>query len=273
MKTPDSAARDCSNQRKFERLKHAIQAGLRELEAGHGSRLSDLPAYKQYQHQQKIAHAQAAGADGIVADEPYVVARSRLVAELLRAGWSIRTIQPRGEARRPELWHPDRSYAIRFSLRHVWQDDVPTVSDYRGWSLQQLLAYCDPLSTFDAQRRHLIEEAKAAMRAGQRGLPHEVVKKQAEALIAARRHQSRRRPARIPVFATEADERAFWATHDVVEYFSTLDFLEELAPKTRAPDGPCSGSQLDRGQAEVPISDRTVAHDCSVISTLLWMKP
>jgi hypothetical protein len=84
---------------------------------------------------------------------------------------------------------------------------------------------------FSAQagrKLHIIDAGLAAIRAGEPGIPQEVVERHIKALIAARFDKNRKRPEPIPVFATDAEEREFWATHDIVEYFSQHDFLEEL---------------------------------------------
>jgi hypothetical protein len=200
------------DERKYRRLKRQIATSRRQTSDGQRARQKALPSYRRF----KAA---------IV--ETHAAARARLVAALLASGWSVRAVARPGARRRPVLVHPNKAYGLSFYGRGVAQDDFQTLDDCRGWTLEWLLVLCDQLSTPAAQQDFVTRESLADMIA-RTGIPHEVVCRRIRAFVAASHDKRRKRPPSIPRFRTEAKEHAFWASHDVLEYFGEPDFLLDM---------------------------------------------
>jgi hypothetical protein len=159
--------------------------------------------------------------------ETHAEARKRLVSALLALSWSIHTVGESGYRRKPELRHPSKPYALNFRGRGVQQNGFPTSHDCRGWSLERLMTFCDERSTGETRKDLAVRKALAESNAGVPGIPHDLVFKHLRERLAAWHDESRKRLPPVPVFRSEAAERAFWASHDVLDYFGESDLFDD----------------------------------------------
>jgi hypothetical protein len=191
----------------------------------------DKDEYRRIQREIGEALQRIAAESGSPLEEPaetHAEARARLVRESLATGWRVRTRSQPLERRRPELFHPAKSYTLGFYGHKAQQNGAPTLDDCRSWTLERLLAHCDERSTPEAYETLTVREALDELNAGVPGHPSDLVFKIVQARMDAWFDKSRERPPKIPIFETDAAERRYWAKHDVLVYFAEVDFLDRI---------------------------------------------
>jgi hypothetical protein len=154
--------------------------------------------------------------------------RSRLVTALLGAGWFVRTQYRKGKAPLPQLRHPDKRYALSFYGCGIQRDGHFMIPDCRGWSIDELLTYCDAALSSAKRKRLVVAKDFYELEPGVIGIPSDIVFAEAGALLHARFDKKRKSPPPIPAFASPKQEQAFWNAHDVLLYFGEPDLLREL---------------------------------------------